>query len=320
MKAESYTQAVQMAWKLTWSRKRLWILGLLAGLVGSGGSFEFVFNYFSALDGKSEELSDVVGLFVATFTGNADFIWGAAAASFASLVVIAAIILIAISGQGGLIKAVSVAEKSGTKLNIAQLVRGGKKHLAPLFAINFVKALLIALLLYVTQWSVLLLSESAGAWAAALLVLMSIVVLVLGLSVSFLAIYSACYVMLAEKKFKEAVLDSWALFRSHWMVSLEMAVVVFLVGLLMVVVALGGLMAVGAPAFLALAIGAISGSSAFVGFALASSFVVAVLWLMLVGAIYTTFAVSAWTILFMQMRDRGLSSKMKAWLRKLLKR
>ncbi len=320
MKAESYTQAVQHAWKLTWTRKRLWVLGLLAALVGSGGSFEFVFNYFSALGGREDPLSEIITLFVSTFTGGPDVLWASLFAIFVMFVVLAVIVLIAISGQGSLIYAVSQAEKSSSKLNLSRLMQKGKNHLWPLFGVNFVKLILIAILLYGTRLMVALLAGSTSAFASVLMVALSIIILLLGLTVSFLAIYSACFIMLHEKSFKESVVQSWALFANHWLVSLEMAVVVFLVGLLMGIVGVGGLMAIATPAFLGVAIGAISGSSGFAGVALVSSIIAGALWLILVASVYTTFAISAWTVLFIQMKERGLSSKMKAFLKNVLKR
>jgi len=319
MKAESYTEALKHAWNITWRQKRLWVLGFLAAMISSGGAFEFVFKFFSVLGG------DVAAPFLenlklqAYMSSSAEGIFGwllLLLMIVVTFLIVAAFIVLFVSGQGGLVYAVKEAEED-KKTNVAGLFNKGKKHLGTLFLINLLKAVIITVLLVLTSLFVVSFSGVSGWWTIALQLLFSIIIIVLGLMVSFLAIYSVCYVMLHEKKFKEALVDAWALFAEHWLVSLEMSVVIFFVGVVFAVVGLGVLMAIGAPVFIAFAFSAVTGNAAIIAVTFAIAATLMILMVFLLGAIYTTFAMSAWTVLFMEMDRKGFSSKTKHWLRKL---
>ncbi len=315
MKAETYTEALQHAWRVTWHHKRLWALGLLAAFIGSAGVLEFVGKfYYTVLGERSEVLSDSLKAAVTVDVTT----WGwvfAVVLVLVTVAVFALFVAIFVSAQGGLVYAVEQSETQHT-LNIASLFHHGRARLGRLFVFNFVKAILVVALLYLSGLMAQALRVSdAPWWYDALFLLGSVVIIVAGLTVSLIAIYAVCYASLHNKSLKTAFLDAWALFVDHWLVSLEMAVILFVVGVAVSLLAVAGLLLLATPVFVALVAAIVTGQASIVVFGIAVGFALLVTWVLWLAAVYTTFAMSAWTVLFMQMSRHGFSSRMLNWIK-----
>lgn len=322
MKAETYSEALAHAWHITWRHKRLWTLGLLAAFIGSAGSLEFVTKfYYAALGERSAGILTKIQSFSFDFQGETVLLWGMAIALIVlGLAVVAFFIAIFVSAQGGLVYATEEAERA-EKLDVVDLLHHGRKRLGRLLILNIVKWAIISLLLYLTWFCASMLRSGAPAlWKPAVFLAMSVVVLVVGLSAVFLTLYAVCYVSLHDKSLKEAVLDAWALFLDHWLVSLEMAIIMFAIGFLFGLAAVAGLLLLSTPVFLSLILSVLSSNPGLLLGGITIGFVALVMWVLWLAAVYTTFAMSAWTVLFMQMSRHGFSSKMLHWIRLHLKR
>lgn len=315
MKAETYTEALQHAWRMTWHHKRLWALGLLAAFIGSAGALEFVAKFYSTVLGeRSEVLSDSLKAAVSIDVTTLGWVF-AAVLIVVTIAVFALFVAIFVSAQGGLVYAVEQAETQHT-LNIASLFHHGRARLWRLFVFNFVKAILVVALLYLSGLMARSLRvPDAPWWYDALFLLGSVVIIVVGLTVSLLAIYAVCYVSLHNKSLKAAFLDAWALFVDHWLVSLEMAVILFVFGAVVSILAVAGLLFLATPVFAGLVTSVIVGKASIVLIGIAIGSVLLLIWVLWLAAVYTTFAMSAWTVLFMQMSRHGFSSRMLHWIK-----
>lgn len=315
MKAETYTEALQHAWRLTWHHKRLWALGLLAAFVGSAGALEFVVKFYDTVfNDRTEVLSDSIKAAVTVDVTTLGWVL-AAVMVLVTVVVFALFIAIFVSAQGGLVYAVEQAETQHT-LNIAALFHHGRERLGRLFAFNFIKGILVVALLYLSGLMAQTLRTPEAAWWQDLLFLLgSIVVIVAGLAVSLLTIYAVCYVSLHNKPLKTAFLDAWALFVDHWLVSLEMAVILFVLGMVVSVLAVAGLLLLATPVFAALVASVVSGNAGIVLYGIGIGGLILLAWVLWLAALYTTFAMSAWTVLFIQMSRHGFSSRMLHWIK-----
>lgn len=315
MKAETYTEALQHAWRITWRHKRLWALGLLAAFIGSAGALEFVAKFYSTVLGKrSEVLTDSLRTAVQIDVTTAGWAF-AGVLILVTVAVFALFVAIFVSAQGGLVYAVEQAETQHT-LNIASLFNHGRARLGRLFVFNFLKAVLVVALLYLSSLMAQSLRVSdAPWWYDALFLLGSIVIIAAGLTVSLLAIYTVCYVSLHNKSLKAAFVDAWALFADHWLVSLEMSVILFVFGVAVSLLAIAGLLLLATPVFIALMASIVTGQASIIVFGIAAGFALLIAWVLWLAAVYTTFAMSAWTVLFMQMSRHGFSSRMLHWIK-----
>lgn len=317
MKAETYSEALEHAWRITWHHKRLWGLGLLAALVGSAGSLEFVTKfYYAALGERESNILTTIQSLTFDFQGETVLLWAMAIGLILlGLAVVAFFIAVFVSAQGGLVYAVEEVERA-EKLDVVELFHHGRKRLGRLLILNAVKWAIISLLLYLTWLGASFLrSGTEAAWKPAVFLVLSVVVLVIGLSAVFLTLYAICYVSLHNKSLKEAVFDAWALFLDHWLVSLEMAIIIFAVGFLFGLAAIVGLLLLATPVFLSLIFAIMSSNPGILLTGMSLGFIALFVWVLWLAAVYTTFAMSAWTVLFMQMSRHGFSSKMLHFLR-----
>ena len=313
LKAESYTEALRHAWHMTWHHPRLWILGFMAALIGSGGIFEFVSNFFVSISGG--EARSLFEGWEQNVTLSGFGVVLSVVMLLAILALLVGLVALLVSAQGGLIYAVKRVEDKAS-VHIGKLFRRGKRHLRDLLILNIAKILILGLLLYVMNTLSSYYIGNADVGLTILFLIVSLVVLLAGLLVSFLVIYAACYVMLHERKWKEAALDAWALFSRHWLVSIEMALVLFFVGVLFVVVAVAGISVLAGFALAALALSAIFGSTVLAGVSVVALSIVGIIWIILAASTYTTFVMSGWTVLFMQMDRSGFLSPMITWFKK----
>lgn len=313
-KMETYREALGAAWRLTWKHKKLWALGLLAAVIGSGSALQFVTKFYYTI--LRERAGWLDGITITSWQAESG-VTGWLIFGGVMLVAVAVFLLfvaIFVSAQGGLVYAVEEAETAHT-LNLAKLFHHGRARLGRLLGINVLRAVITLGLLSLAGCAATAFARHASFFGSALFLVVSLVIIVVGLVAAFLAIYAVCFVSLHNKSFKEALLDAWALFMDHALVSLEMSVVLFFIGLLFGIVVLFGAGVISVPVFVTFVIAAATGNAQIILFSMAIGATLFIAWLLWVMAVYTTFSMSSWTVLFMQMSRHGFSSRMMRWLR-----
>ena len=312
-KMETYREALAHAWRLTWKHKKLWALGLLAGLVGSGSAFMFVMRFYYVVGEQRLDWMDNIAF---TFSTQGGWLEGLLTLVFLLIALFIFLFFLAVfvSAQGSLVQAVEEAETE-RPLRVVTLFHHGRQRVGRLLIINIVRAGIAFGLLYLAAYAARALAMQEGLWASAVFLIVSIIIIVLGLAASFLAIYAVCYVSLHDRTLRQSLFDAWALFVDHALVSLEMSVVLFAVAVIFSVVGIFGMGVISIPMFMATLVALAVENPMILAFTMAAGFVLLmalVFWLM---AVYTTFAMSSWTVLFMQMSRHGFSSRMMRWLR-----
>ncbi|MBI1961510.1 MAG: hypothetical protein HYS45_02310 [Parcubacteria group bacterium] len=309
--ASLYRSTLKRAWHTTRTHPHVWILGLLAALLGNGGEFEFVVTQFNRFStgavyfgetlltmfgtGGSTAVNVIAGL-LSRVAGNYIL---AGALAFGALFVA----WLVVSAQGALIRAVATPGSGTLGSHFAAGVRSFWQllgilvctRLGAFFVLGVVGMPLFALLLYFTD-------------ALKALALVSFVLGVPLLMVaSLIAKYAAAYRMLEKSGARSAVVRALALFFDHWLVSVELVLTLFVIN-----VAVGGAMIImvlifSGP-FLMLS-GALEpeGASAAVFLALART--LSFLLLVVLGSILATFQYASWTELFLRIRERRHTSK-----------
>jgi hypothetical protein len=142
------------------------------------------------------------------------------------------------------------------------------------------------------------------------------------LIVGFVTIYADAYIVLHRKPLIEGIETAAALFKKYWLISLETALLLFLVNVA-VSLAIGVGFGFLALMFFPLAIGASAvGFQSGIAVAAGIGAVVIVGLIVVIGAWLTTFQYSAWTLLFLKLtrRDRDAVSKVERVFNRLLGR
>ncbi len=317
----SYRTLLKQAWTITWEHKYLWFLGLFASLVAGGGSWEYqVITQNlgqSPIDGSFMRLGGILAIgdviknfFLGLVTLAQQDFW--TILSVTSIILISVILLtffiwMAITSQGALISSVKkiiTAKKKPENLTVRDSLSEGYKHFWPVLGLNiFVKGL-IYLIVFLISLPLLFMvvSNSFALYVAYIIIFVAFIPVAMGLSLMIK--YAIAYKVIENKSFVASLEHSFRLFRNNWLVSLEMAVILFLLNFLFSGVALIALSLILLPLFL---IGLM-----FNAFWLTIvSLFLAIAVVIIFGSILTTFQTASWTNLFLHLKEKGGLAKLE---------
>ncbi|MEK7084542.1 MAG: hypothetical protein AAB932_04875, partial [Patescibacteria group bacterium] len=140
-----------------------------------------------------------------------------------------------------------------------------------------------------------------------------VLALIVGAVLSFLAVYAAGYVVVEEYGLWRAIHGAWRLFRSHWLPSLETAVLVLFLNVLLTVAVVVGAGIFFLPGLLVWVLAVMTGSPVLFIAGIALGSVLFLFFLLAIGSFFTVFVTSVWTILFMRMHREGMGSRVLHW-------
>ncbi len=239
-----YRPILARAWEITKKFKGLWFFGFFAAIISSGGEYEIIARALYS-PGNSDILSTTVsgfqqGLQEGLLRGNAD-IWKsivlALFSNSSTLIIALAIFILVIAvalfllwlstvSQIGLIRNISLINKT-KKTTFNEGLDAGTKLFWPVFLINVILKAIIFVLLFLMGRELLLLTGK-GTWATLLYFISFIIFVIITLIVSFLVRYQIFYLILKKESWMEALKSGWKLFLKNWLISLEMAFLMFI--------------------------------------------------------------------------------------------
>ncbi|HOY56278.1 MAG TPA: hypothetical protein PLH37_02525 [bacterium] len=314
-----YRTILRQALKIMWSCKYLWFFGIFAIFLSSGGeinsaidNFYKVFDASSFLDGLKTfyNHSAVVnaGNNLNTFFGGFNG-WGIILLVVLVLLFFFLIWLTVVSQAGLFGAAYKIYKKQN--VNFSDTFAMGRRSFWPAVWLNVLSRLIIyALWLIVAVPLVALyLSRPVETVGNIFIVLTFIIWVPVALFISFLMKYAVLFVVNKKYAFKEAVQAAWQLFRENWLVSIEMAIIMFFVNLLAAIALVLAVMALVLPlAILVFLLGMIN----FAGVMYLTMLVAVILLVLLMiwgGAMLSVFQHVAWTILFVRMTEGKVLAK-----------
>ena len=116
--------------------------------------------------------------------------------------------------------------------------------------------------------------------------------------------YAIAYNVLEKTSFVKSIKKAWQLFMKNWLVSLEMAIILFLISLLF-----SGLIML--FLFLSMAPLLILGLMFKAIWLVVFVMMIAIIVIVLTGSLLTTFQIAAWTSLFLRLKDKGVAAKLE---------
>jgi hypothetical protein len=215
-----YLDALSKGWKLTSKYPWLWFYGLFALLLSSnGGEFDFYFRNVDTLISLSQWKAGFENFFSA-FQGQ----W--IVLVVLGVIFLAAVLIVfyfSIISQNSLIY--STGRRSSVQLTFTSVYNEARKFFWPSFWINILAKLTIFII--ITLLAIPYLVWVNKIYLVAVIFLLIPVVLV----VSFIAKYALNYVILEKEKLGSAIKKAFILFKKNWIVSLEMAGIIFILSL-----------------------------------------------------------------------------------------
>lgn len=322
MKEPTYRQALGHAWNLTWNHKLLWLLGLFAAMLGHLGLGKFFskISYFSfsshSIATPAEKLQSLKNIFSST-AGISLPAEGWVAALWL-IIIIGAVLLfllfVSTVSQGALIHSTAQSVRHKKLPSIADAWHAGVAHFWRVLALFVLRLIIFAGLSSFIAWAAVNAIVWSSGWDAVLFLIIFAIAALVGMIVTFLTVYAAGYVVVEEYSFLDAVHSAWHLFMEHRLVSLEVGLLLLLANAVFIALSAFGVLLFFLPAILLWIVALAFGSGALLTGGFVIGAIVLLMYIMLLGAIFSVFSTSAWTYLFMKMHKKGLVSRIHHWL------
>ena len=322
-----YRDILKNAWKLCVRHRFLWLFGLFAALLGNGGEYEILFRNLDAASGhqafveqlqrfsQTGVLNTVVTNIASMFTNYTalTLIW-----SLTFLAIFVFLVWMVIVSQTALIDS-AARLNSKRSASIESGFKVGKEKFARVFLLNIVSKVIIYGLLMVVgvPLGYLFITQKGLAWTNAFTITSFVILVPIAIIISFIIKYALAFVVLKDQRAGEAFKSGWKLFWNNWLISIEMAIILF-VFTMIAGLAMFLLVSIVALPFILLTflfiLASLAGATEIIVI-IGSLLALAVIFL--VGSFVGAFQWSAWTLLFQRLtKGKELSKLVKIFHKK----
>ena len=322
----SYRLILKQAWNIAWKHKYLWLFGLFASIAAASGSFEYqiLANSFqaSALENSYYHINSLILVgktvgalclgFISLFSYDILTIINTLTVIIITFTLIAAFVWLAISSQGALVisvKKLLAIKKKEAVLNIRENLVKGHHNFWPVLGLNILIKILIGLALFIMGVPLLFLAVDGSFYLAIIYTLAFIIFTPIAIALSLMIKYAIAYKVLDNENFSVALKKSINLFFNNWLISLEMGIILFIIsflaGLLLLL-----LIAIFIFPYISFAI------SYGLSWLIILLMLLALILILFVGSLLTTFQISAWTSLFLELKEGRGKAKLERIFKK----
>lgn len=323
MSSPLYRQALSHSWRLAWQHKSLWVFGMFAAFLGQMGFLELVSRTSLTAATKLSPLGfagSVWEILKAFVTADVEWQMPLDAWAWLGWLVVAVVgialllLFVAIVSQGALIEATAFSVRKKNLPDAGRCWHAGVSHFWKLLAINFARWLIFCGLVLAVSVAALNVFLNGGTGDMVLFILLFVLATAVGMVLSFMVVYSAAYVVVEEKKLGKAIEHAWQLFLDHWLVSIEVGLIVLLLNIVVGAIVLFGFMLTFLPTLISWFIALLTANPALWTAGLIAGAFFFVLFVVFVGSVFTVFTTAVWTYLFMAMHHVGIKSRVLHWL------
>jgi len=317
----SYRALLRQAWNIARKYKYLWFFGLFASLTVSGGSLEYSvitqnlnqglingsYSQLNVIGGLRDFLVSLCQGLVNLFQQNIWVVLNTLSLILITLAILVVFIWLAICSQGGLvmdIKKIATAKKTPGDLTIRNGLTVGHQHFWSLLGLNIIIQILVYVAFFIISLPLLFLVLSDASILVLIYTILFVVFLPVSVCLSLIFKYAIVANVTENKSFVAAIERGWAMFKKNWLVSLEMAVIIFVITFLVGVLALLIISFIFFPLFML-------GALAKIGWLMVLMVILAIVFIVLVGSFMTTFQTAAWTNLFLWLKDKSALAKLE---------
>ncbi len=312
--------SLRSAWKERW----LWPIALLAGLIQTGGIMDALL--ISTRDARLQ----AVTLFDASWTQSLASMWARVAAApdwigailagqslFIGAVVIIATLALALIAQGALVFGIGGLVR-GHKPGFRECLRAGAHALSRVFALNLITLGLSWLARFLMVLPLGLYAQDPTPGLALASVGMSVLYVVVVLSLTAVHFFALNAIILQESHVAKALERGLRLLRDSWLTVIEIAVILFGIGIATMACALILFLVMWLPLFLLMLGAALLNMTALFGFIYFLSILLFLMIMLMAGAFNLSFQYRAWHHLFLRLGEGGAVAKLHRWLHTLL--
>lgn len=314
--------------------KFLWFFGFFAALFGVGGEFESLFNNYSNIGQKTDSILSVQNLYQTgvlwqAYENISNFFTSYPVQSFLFLLMVGVVFLVviwmAIISQIALFDSANKISKN-KKIGYSEAYHVGNKHFGSVLLVNILLRLSFFALFAVIAAPILswFLVGGSALGGMVFVFLLFLIFIPISIIISFIVKYAIAYIVIKEEKVANSIKLGWELFKKNWIISIEMALFIFLIG---TVVAIGMLIIIGLVSIPFILLGGFSlffgaSTGTFTGLSIIGILAI-ISWFIIVGVIggaFIAYQYTAWTLLFNEIIGNKAESKIKRLFDKFLAR
>jgi hypothetical protein len=319
-----YREIVPVAIKGAWRHRWLWPIAVLAGLMQTGGIVDAVLLSLRQIRLQS------VTLFDASWTGSFQSIWeriiGAqnwidailqAENLIIAITVVLAIVLLSFICQGALSYGIG-GSIHGKLPGFRESLRVGAKNLARVLALNIVTLGLMWLARFLLLVPLAFFTKQPSSVLAIVSAATTIVYVLAVLSLTAIHFFSLNAIILQDTHVAPALERAILMLRSTWLTIVEIAVILFFVGLLSLGLGVVIFLAMWLPIFLLQLTAALLNMEILFAF---TNFIAVLLFFLVMlsaGAFNLSFQYRAWNLLYVRLGEGGAVAKthrvLRSWL------
>ena len=320
-----YRSIIRQSFITAWQHKYLWFFGLFATLLASNFEIELLNRFTSQgstpYDWQRWSQSGILSL---RTWGNLLELAKTNTGSFISIIILIVVLLIlallllwlSVVSQAALVsninKAALSVNKRQSRHDTAVGFQEGRRYFWPVLWLNILVRVIVYGLAAASIVPVMVWSSGQGIIFGLVYLVVFVVFLGVALALALIAKYAIAAITLKDQSFKEAVISSWHLFWNNWLVSLEMAFILFAISLLATFAIIIVVMIVAIPLVFLYLITLAIGSYVLYIAALAVGVIISLGIVIIGGSIMTVVQTTAWVTFYNQLSNRkGVQSKIE---------
>ena len=316
---QNFQQILAQTWRLIWRNKILWFFGFFVVLITQ--ETEIVLRNQLVFSDQTLSASSWHELFTNGFGGILSSIWASLTETTASTIVGSLIVLmilalfawLMVASIGALIDSIAQLDK-GKKITFnGAMVSGHKYFWKNLSIIVLAKVVDYGVLILMAVLVSLMLLHSIGLWLGAVL---AVITFVVSLIVSFVARYAAGFVVVNNENTFQAIRSGWNLFVKNWIDSVEMAILLFAINLVVNLAILLVIALIVLPFFILILVMNSGDYTSLANFFFGSALVLVLIVAVLLGSVLSAFQYSAWVTTFLRLKE----GQKPSWLLRLSNR
>lgn len=314
-----YRDILKKALKISWQNKWLWVLGFFAALAGNGGEYEIIARNLKHIENEQVGFNNFRDFLqsggLSTVSENLkEFFLGASGAGSILILLLVALGLsflwLMIVSQGGLINGIYQTIK-GKKSLLSENFRFGRKVFWKILGVNVIRFLFVLFFLLIVDVPLIgfYLISGKACWVIAAIIYSFIILIPISVIVEFISKYALLFIVTTGDGAISGLKKGWQLFLKNWIISLEMAVVLFLANIVFGLILISSVIAVSLPfvfigiMFLLTGLTIAVNVTAIIGVLLISVLII------LAGSWLSTFQYTSWVQLFVKLNEEKLFSK-----------
>jgi hypothetical protein len=312
-----YRRILTDAWRIAWHHKHLWVFGFFATLIGFGAVTEVFFNSYERtadalpLAASSGTLSALIpGL--TTIKAIVSYSPYPALSLLIFFVVLSLLFAVfawmTLVAVGALVIGARKISRGGEP-TFGDGVKAGADKFWRLLGVNLLSKIVILLAYVMTGANLYILMKDRTVMSGLFYIGSFIIFTAVSFVASLGAVYGSINVAVKDEPLEKAVNSALDLIAEHWLVSLEMAVLLLIASLATGVAAALGTLVLSVPLIFLIVIAAVFKAQAAVYAIMTLTAVMLLVIVVCLGAFLTTFQSSAWTLLWSELAERKPSSK-----------